>query len=109
MLEGAATPAALHTAPRLPCSARFMRPLRHLLFALPVVLASSLALGDAMAAHVQPIDVHRWQVVQRESGPTNYYWIVDAQPAFVRARYEPPMETTLLGVQFNDADKRAAQ
>ena len=82
---------------------------RQLSFALPLAFVSSVALGDTAPTRLVPLDVHRWQVVQRESGPTNYYWIVDDQPPFIRARYTSPTETTLLGVQLGDADKRAAQ
>jgi len=87
---------------------RSMRVVRHLPFALPLVLASSLAFGDP-APHVTSIDIHRWQVVKRDSGPTNYYWVVDAQPPFIRSRYEPDTETTVLGVQLGDDDKRAGR
>jgi len=83
--------------------------LRHIAFALPFALLSGLAFGDAPSAHVKPLDVHRWQVVQRESGPTNYYWVVNEDDPLIRARYTAPTKTTLLGVQLDDSDKRTAQ
>jgi hypothetical protein len=81
---------------------------RRLSLALAVALASSVALADAPPApHVQTLDIHRWRVVQRESGPTDYYTIVAAQPPFVRALYAPGMETTVLGIVFTDAERTA--
>jgi hypothetical protein len=78
--------------------------------ALAVALISSVALADAPAAPSgQTIDIHRWRVVERESGPTNYYAIVEAQPPYVRGRYLPGTETTVLGVMFTDSEKAAAQ
>ena len=86
-----------------------MRALRPLAFALPVLLASGLALGDpSPAARVVPLDVHRLRVVQRESGPTNYYVIVEATDPYVRGKYAPGMETTLLGLQLTDQEKSSA-
>jgi hypothetical protein len=76
---------------------------------LAVALASSVALGDPSPPHVQPLDIHRWRVVQRESGPTNYYLIVEAQPPYLRGHFTPGMETTLLGVVFTDAERAAVQ
>jgi Protein of unknown function (DUF3047) len=52
------------------------------------------------------LDVSQWRVVERESGPTNYYKVVtDASPPFIRALYHPPYETTVLGIQVSDADR----
>jgi hypothetical protein len=77
---------------------------------LLLLFAPSLALGDgpvAPPARVLPLDVHRFRVVERESGPTDYYTIVEDKPPYVRGRYAPGMETTVLGIQFSDAEKGA--
>jgi hypothetical protein len=80
---------------------------RFALVAAPVValLATAPALGDSVSAHQVPLDVHGWQIVKRESGPTNYYWVVNEQDPFIRARYEPNTETAVLGVKLSDNDK----
>jgi hypothetical protein len=45
-------------------------------------------------------------VVERESGPTNYYSLHDEKPfPFVRASYRPPFETAVLGYQVPDDER----
>jgi hypothetical protein len=44
------------------------------------------------------VDIHAFQVVERSSGPINYYTLVDRPPLpFIHAAYRPPYETTVLG------------
>jgi hypothetical protein len=80
------------------------------LFAAPpvlaMILASHAALGDAVSPRQEALDVHSWRIVERESGPTNYYWIVNDSDPFIRARYTPNTETAVLGVKLSDAQKR---
>jgi hypothetical protein len=55
------------------------------------------------------LDVTHWRVVGRESGPVNYYQVVnDPALPFVHARYTPPEATTVLGVEIGDADRKRA-
>jgi hypothetical protein len=68
--------------------------------------------GQAQAAQdgALNLDVTHWQVVGRESGPVNYYQVVnDPSLPFVHARYTPPEATTVLGVQIADADRKRAR
>jgi hypothetical protein len=56
------------------------------------------------------IDPGQWRVVERDSGPVNYYAVVRDPPwPFVRARYRPPMATTVLGWQAPDAVRPGAR
>jgi Protein of unknown function (DUF3047) len=56
------------------------------------------------------LDVTRWQVVTRESGPVNYYHVVaDPSLPFVHAEYTPPEATAVLGVQIGDSDRKRAR
>jgi hypothetical protein len=42
----------------------------------------------------------KWAVVARESGPVNYFTVMqEGGQAFVRADYKPPMKTVVLGVE----------
>ena len=69
-------------------------------------VASANAAGQA--GHRLPVAAFR--VVQRESGPTNYYRLFkNADPPFIRAEYHPPYETTVLAVQVADADRASAR
>lgn len=62
----------------------------------------------AASAHRLPVSAFR--VVERESGPTNYYRLFkDAEPPFIRAEYHPPFETAVLAVQVADADRASAR
>ena len=67
--------------------------------------------GGAQAAPLGELnlDVTRWRVIARESGPVNYYQVVnDPAMPFVRAHYTPPEATTVLGTQIGDDDRKRA-
>jgi len=73
---------------------------------LPEVQAESGPSNPATAEiHV---DVHAFRVVTQDSGPINYYTIVDQGPLpYIHAAYRPPYETTVLGYQFPDSLRRS--
>jgi hypothetical protein len=50
-----------------------------------------------------PIDVRGFQVLQRDSGPTSYYWLIDdPRGPFIRGIYKPPLETVTLFADVGD-------
>jgi hypothetical protein len=64
---------------------------------------------DAPRPHGErELDVHDWKVIDRESGPVNYYTVVD-EPSFahIHAAYRPGLETTVLGYAIDGNDKHA--
>jgi hypothetical protein len=68
--------------------------------------------SDALAGsgHDVPLDVKAWRLIERESGPVNYYTVVeDPQMPFLRARYVPPYKTAVFGIQARDADRPHAK
>lgn len=65
--------------------------------------------ASAAAAHESVADVGQWHVIPRESGRDNYYVTVrDASPPFIRAYYQPGMQTTVLGWQAPDPARPSA-
>ncbi len=57
-----------------------------------------------------PLDVHSWRILARESGPVNYYAVVeDPGGAFIRSRYRSPFETAVLGVEVPDFARGTAR
>jgi hypothetical protein len=69
-----------------------------------------LLLPAPASAREAVVDARDWHVIERESGPDNYYVVVhDPAMPFVRARYRPPMETTVIGWQPPDEARRSAQ
>lgn len=73
---------------------------------------AGLGVGFSRAAEPaqRPLPVADFRVVERESGPTNYYRLFkNADPPFIRAEYRPPLETTLLGIQVADEDRPIAR
>ena len=57
-----------------------------------------------------PIDVGRFQVLQRDSGPTSYYWLVDDPfGRFIRGVYTPPLETVTLFADVGDRMRRGVE
>jgi hypothetical protein len=76
--------------------------------------AASLALssayrvraGDPRPLHEVAIDVKAWRIVERESGPDNYYSVVRDPPiSFIRAHYRPPARTAVLGYEVAGDDR----
>jgi hypothetical protein len=81
-----------------------------LLTAAFAALASvAFVAGDASAGQVAA-DVGQWRVIERESGPTNYYVTVhDGAGSYIRGYYRPGLETTVLGWQVPDNARASAQ
>lgn len=64
------------------------------------VLAAALAL-------VYPLDVKSFGVLTRDSGPVNYYRLVDSSgQRFIRGIYEPPLQTVTLFMPLPDQFRR---
>src|SRR3990172_7060311 len=54
--------------------------------------------GGAVDPHEIKVDVHSFQVVPDDSGPVNYYTVVDdPDGSYIRSAYAPPIETAVLG------------
>src|SRR5215470_2607164 len=78
--------------------------------ALTLILGSVLvgiptgAFGDPPpGARSFPLEVTRFRVLQRDSGPTSYYWIHgDPAGPFIRGVYKPPLETVTLFADVGD-------
>ncbi|MEI9952417.1 MAG: DUF3047 domain-containing protein [Pseudomonadota bacterium] len=75
---------------------------------LGLAFSSASASATQQAGHRLPVAAFR--VVERESGPTNYYHLhQEADPPFIRAEYHPPYETAVMAVQVADGDRAAAR
>lgn len=56
------------------------------------------------------IPVTSWRMVERESGPVNYYTVFPkAAPPYIRGHYRPPMKSSVLGYQLADSDRARAK
>ena len=61
----------------------------------PLPSAESLGLTE------EKFDIHKFQVVERSSGPVSYYRIIeDPQGPFLRGVFRPPLETVTLGFEL---------
>jgi Protein of unknown function (DUF3047) len=59
--------------------------------------------AHAASADEAKIDIHAFHVIPRESGPVDYYRVVeDPGGSFIRGQYSPPDETTVLGYEIPD-------
>jgi hypothetical protein len=73
-------------------------------FATAVLSASMSA--NAGQPQERLIDCGLWRVVESQSGPHDYYVIMNEPHAsFIRGRYVPPEKTTVLGYQIQDGDR----
>jgi len=61
--------------------------------------------GSASVSSFQ-LPVSKWRVVERDSGPVNYYTVFnDTEPPFIRGVYQPPLRTVVLGFQLPDDER----
>jgi hypothetical protein len=71
-------------------------------------LVSSAASDAAQTA--SRLDVHQFRVVERESGRTNYYSVVnDPVQPFIHGAYRPGMDTAVYGVELPESERKAAR
>jgi hypothetical protein len=75
-----------------------------------ISLAWGLSLASAAPASSTRVLPSEWRVVERESGPVNYYAVFkDAAPPFIRAHYRPPLKTMVLGYEVPEGERRASR
>jgi hypothetical protein len=74
------------------------------------------ALSLACPAQGQPsskelhLGVKKWQILERESGPVDYYAVIaDPEMPYIQAHYKPPTETAVLGYMLADRDRPGAR
>lgn len=80
--------------------------LSRLLAACAVASSSVVTETSTAAERDLVVDARAWRIIERESGPANYYSIVkEAGQVFVRSRYVPPMKTAVLGWQAPERDR----
>jgi hypothetical protein len=71
--------------------------------AVSVALCSVAAVHAGDAQHELAVSCTQWRVIERESGPDNYYAVMRESPtSFIRGWYRPPAKTTVLGYQMPD-------
>jgi hypothetical protein len=81
--------------------------------------APTLALAFVLTAETPPvaraeaprrevaIDVRSFRVVERKSGPVNYYSLANGPEPYWHAAYKPPMATAVLGYSIPEKDRRS--
>src|SRR5215813_11261375 len=77
------------------------------------VLFSSTPDGAVAPAPAAPqptelkLDVHNFQVVERDSGPVSYYRVVEEDGiTMIHAQYRPPLETVTLGMEMPERARK---
>lgn len=78
------------------------------------ILAGCSAFFASAPAHANssylPLPPPAFRVVERESGPVNYYRVVgDKTGSFIAGQYRPGLKTTVLGYQLRDDDRARAK
>lgn len=76
---------------------------------LLVAAALTMAAGGAAPPGMRafPLDVHRFEVLERDSGPVSYYSLVeDPTNPFIRGVYTPGLETVTLFADVGDGLRR---
>jgi hypothetical protein len=68
------------------------------------------AADSPQAVNEVHMPVNQWHIIERESGPINYYSVVnDPITPYIRAQYRPNYETAVLGYQLSDDDREHAR
>jgi hypothetical protein len=77
--------------------------------ACALFLLAPFALADV--SPTSPVDPHQFQFIKRESGPVNYYTVVDdpAGGAYIHADYQPPLQTAVLGYEIPEKSQSSAR
>jgi len=74
------------------------------------VTAGPTARAQGSGLRELPLPVDQWRVIQRDSGPVDYYTVMrDGAGPFIRGRYEPPNATTVLGFKVPEAARKNAR
>lgn len=64
----------------------------------------------ALATGGKRLPLAEFQLVERVSGPVNYYSLVTAeQPHFIRSNYQPGYKTAVVGYSFGESQQRASR
>jgi hypothetical protein len=82
-----------------------------------LALAALLALGAlAAVASVQaapappwPVPVQSFRLVERVSGPVNYYAVLPGPPSLIRSDYQPGYKTAVVGYDVKEWQARASK
>jgi hypothetical protein len=75
---------------------------------LPLLIAAPLAAAGVL--HKYPLDLSALKVLQRDSGPVNYYRTIwDGADSFIRADYQPGMQTVTLFEPLPDLFRRGVR
>lgn len=78
------------------------------LLVLATLCAAAHGEGKLAPKQELALDPHKFQVVKRDSGPVNYYQVVEADGgAYIHSAYKPPDETMTRGYQVPDEKRRA--
>ena len=75
------------------------------------LLVGLLVAGAVAAAPAGPwpLPVRGFQIVERASGPVNYYSVLPGPPQHIRSRYEPGFKTAVVGYSAKEWQARATQ
>ncbi len=73
-------------------------------------VSSAFGGGETSKEHRLDLNVTQWRLIERESGPVNYYEVLNEPPTpFMRARYQPPWKTAVMGVPLAEQDRQRAR
>jgi hypothetical protein len=77
-------------------------------------LAAALVVGAvagvaAASAGPWPVAARSFQLVERASGPVNYYSVAPGPPEHVHSHYQPGFETAVVGYAASEAQARATK
>jgi Protein of unknown function (DUF3047) len=78
---------------------------------LAILMGAALAAGAVAAAPQAPwpMPVGAFRLVERTSGPVNYYSVQAGPPAHIHSQYEPGLKTAVIGYAARDYQARASK
>jgi Protein of unknown function (DUF3047) len=76
----------------------------------PANARPALPNAESLGLTEEKFDLHKFQVVERSSGPVSYYRVIeDPQGPFLRGVYRPPLETVTLGFELPEHLRRISK
>ena len=76
----------------------------------PGTARAQLPSAESLGLDEEKFDVHKFQVVERSSGPVSYYRVIeDPQGPYLRGVFRPPLETVTLGFELPEQLRRTSK